>query len=379
MPVGTPRPNPLVKPETDARVTPPSDGQALSGPQRSTGAKADQSTTTPVPHPAGTPAPVHPAGVSAGQVVATPPVEPFSRPTEVLPHPLPRPVQHAPVQHAPVQHAPVQHAPVLSAAAPNMLGPAEPEPGGSRSRASRFAPWLVPLVLTGAVVIGTALIANNRGSTDQVAEPQREPVPGRTMITLGPPSDAVPPPPPLSVAPSGVTRAAGQPVPSAASAPRSVTPKRTPSTPAAAATTTPGKTTVVTGKPNTAGANLALGRPASASSQEDGRWPASMAVDGDAATRWSSEFSDPQWLLVDLGDVWAVSTVNLTWERSHATTYRVEVSVDGTTWTTVYTTTSGVEGDTLISAGKVPGRYVKVVGTARSNGYGYSLYEIRVS
>ncbi|GAA1805386.1 discoidin domain-containing protein [Actinomadura chokoriensis] len=48
-------------------------------------------------------------------------------------------------------------------------------------------------------------------------------------------------------------------------------------------------------------ADLAQGRTATASSQESNAFPASSAVDGDSGTRWSSAFSDPQWLQVDLG------------------------------------------------------------------------------
>ncbi|HEY5358092.1 MAG TPA: discoidin domain-containing protein, partial [Streptosporangiaceae bacterium] len=41
---------------------------------------------------------------------------------------------------------------------------------------------------------------------------------------------------------------------------------------------------------------LSQGKPATASSLENAGFPASNAVDGNTATRWSSQFSDPQWL-----------------------------------------------------------------------------------
>src|SRR6266699_643476 len=41
---------------------------------------------------------------------------------------------------------------------------------------------------------------------------------------------------------------------------------------------------------------LSQGRPATASSAENGGTPAGAAVDGDTGTRWSSAFADPQWL-----------------------------------------------------------------------------------
>ncbi len=49
--------------------------------------------------------------------------------------------------------------------------------------------------------------------------------------------------------------------------------------------------------------NFAQGKAATASSTESATFPASNAVDGNAGTRWSSAFSDPQWLEVDLGSL----------------------------------------------------------------------------
>ena len=46
---------------------------------------------------------------------------------------------------------------------------------------------------------------------------------------------------------------------------------------------------------------LSQGKPATASSTENAGTPAAAAVDGNTGTRWSSAFSDPQWIQVDLG------------------------------------------------------------------------------
>ena len=54
---------------------------------------------------------------------------------------------------------------------------------------------------------------------------------------------------------------------------------------------------------------LSQGRQALASSQENGETPAAAAVDGRSETRWSSQWSDPQWLRIDLGGTAAVSQV----------------------------------------------------------------------
>ena len=64
-----------------------------------------------------------------------------------------------------------------------------------------------------------------------------------------------------------------------------------------------------------------------------GSYPAKNAVDGDPATRWSSEWSDPQWITVDLGSESEISRVKLSWEKAFARAYRIEVSTDGSTFT----------------------------------------------
>lgn len=134
----------------------------------------------------------------------------------------------------------------------------------------------------------------------------------------------------------------------------------------------------MTGLPNTSGRNLALGQPASASTLEAGYLGPSYAVDGDLTTRWGSTFADPQWLSVDLGAVWSISSVKLVWERAYAVQYRVDVSPNGTTWKTVYATSSGTGGTVTSSVSKVPARYVRMYGTRRVGDYGYSLLEFEV-
>ncbi|MBZ6226135.1 discoidin domain-containing protein [Streptomyces olivaceus] len=129
------------------------------------------------------------------------------------------------------------------------------------------------------------------------------------------------------------------------------------------------------------GTDVALGKSATASSFQpsygDCPCPAANAVDGDPDTRWASDWSDPQWIQVDLGTRTAFRHVQLYWEASYARDYTVQTSDDGQNWQTVATVTDGNGGvDTLDAAGT--GRYVRVNGTARGTGYGYSLYEFGV-
>jgi beta-glucosidase len=131
------------------------------------------------------------------------------------------------------------------------------------------------------------------------------------------------------------------------------------------------------GPAQAAGTLLSQGRPATASSSESVAFPAGAAVDGDAGTRWSSAFTDPQWLQVDLGATATVSQVVLRWESAYATGFQLQVSADGSAWTSIYSTTTGTGGtQTLNVSGS--GRYVRMYGTARATGYGYSLWEFQV-
>ncbi|MET8045502.1 discoidin domain-containing protein [Micromonospora sp. NPDC005215] len=127
-----------------------------------------------------------------------------------------------------------------------------------------------------------------------------------------------------------------------------------------------------------ADALLSQGRPVTASSTESVAFPASAAVDGNAGTRWSSAFSDPQWLRVDLGVSATVSRVVLRWEAAYARAFTIQTSPTGTdTWTTIHTTTAGAGGvqDLAVTG---TGRFVRVNTTQRATQYGVSLWEFEV-
>jgi hypothetical protein len=122
---------------------------------------------------------------------------------------------------------------------------------------------------------------------------------------------------------------------------------------------------------------LSQGKTATASSTENASFPAPSAVDGNLGTRWSSAFADPQWLQVDLGATHTISQVVLNWEAAYATAFQIQTSTNGTTWTTIFSTTTGTGGiQTLPVTGS--GRFVRMNGTARSTQFGYSLWEFQV-
>ena len=122
--------------------------------------------------------------------------------------------------------------------------------------------------------------------------------------------------------------------------------------------------------------NVALSRPVVCSSFE---FPCAEAVDGNAATRWAStQGVDPQWIYVDLGVSYSITRVTLIWEAAYGKSYQIQTSNDATTWTNIYTTTTGDGGTDDLTGLSGSGRYVRMNGTVRGTGYGYSLWEFQV-
>ncbi len=123
---------------------------------------------------------------------------------------------------------------------------------------------------------------------------------------------------------------------------------------------------------------LSLNKTATASSVENATYPASAAVDASATTRWSSAFSDPQWIQVDLGATYTVSRVRLQWEAAYGSAYQIQTSANGTTWTTARTVTGGNGAEDDNTGLSAQARYVRINGTARATAWGYSLFNFEV-
>lgn len=125
--------------------------------------------------------------------------------------------------------------------------------------------------------------------------------------------------------------------------------------------------------------NLAKGKTAVASSVETSTtYVANNVTDGSYTTRWSSAFSDPQWVYVDLGANYDINEVKITWETAYATAYQVQVSADASNWTTIKTVSGNTTTTNDLTGLTGTGRYVRIYGTARATAYGYSVYEMEV-
>lgn len=123
--------------------------------------------------------------------------------------------------------------------------------------------------------------------------------------------------------------------------------------------------------------DLAYGRIATASSEQNGNLSRHL-TDGTPARRWESLAEDPQWVAVDLGSKVTVNRVVLRWESASAAEFTVKVSPDNTTWTTVHSTYESAGGVQTLRFDPTVARYVRVDMTARNTAYAYSMYDLEV-
>lgn len=113
-----------------------------------------------------------------------------------------------------------------------------------------------------------------------------------------------------------------------------------------------------------------------ASSERDA---ASKAIDGNTGSRWESDHGvDPQYLTVDLGNLYSIKDIAIYWEGASAKEYNVEVSTDGTNFQTLtqVTDTHGKRTDNLKLSKEIKVRTVRIYCTSRTTVYGDSIYEI---
>jgi beta-glucosidase len=124
--------------------------------------------------------------------------------------------------------------------------------------------------------------------------------------------------------------------------------------------------------------DLAAFRPATSSSVQRRGTEPERATDGNTQSRWAALASDAEWLAVDLGGPITINRVRLRWEAAYAAAYKIQVSLDGTTWTHVYTTEDGKGGIEEVTFAPVSARCVRFQGSRRGTQYGYSLYSFEV-
>jgi len=70
--------------------------------------------------------------------------------------------------------------------------------------------------------------------------------------------------------------------------------------------------------------------------------------------------------------------VVLYWESDYASQYQIQVSLDSSSWTTLYSDYSGTGGTKNITFNPTNARYVKIYCINRTTSYGFSIWEFQV-
>lgn len=127
--------------------------------------------------------------------------------------------------------------------------------------------------------------------------------------------------------------------------------------------------------------SLSLNKPYTVSSTEANLGNnAGNAVDGNPNTRWSSLYADPQWYQVDLGRIYSIDEIAVSWEVASAKSFIVEISDNGTTWNMLAAKSNLAAGARVDEFKNLSakGRFVKLTGSERTTTWGYSIYEFEV-
>lgn len=119
--------------------------------------------------------------------------------------------------------------------------------------------------------------------------------------------------------------------------------------------------------------NISLNKTATASS---GASPAA-AVDGNTATAWTSNSADNENLSIDLGSRYDLCRLVIQWGAAYGKSYNIQVSPDGTNWTTTQSVTNNTNLSNTINL-HASGRYVRMQGVARGTTNGYTINELEV-
>ncbi|WP_256010393.1 discoidin domain-containing protein [Desertivirga xinjiangensis] len=124
--------------------------------------------------------------------------------------------------------------------------------------------------------------------------------------------------------------------------------------------------------------NLAYQKPVSASTTSDEAGRPMAVTDGNSGSRWTSSYTDNQWVSVDMGKTEQISQVTIEWEAAFAKSYKIQVSEDEKNWRDVFTEHSSDGGSDRITFSKTNARYVRMYALSRATQYGVSIYEFEI-
>jgi len=112
---------------------------------------------------------------------------------------------------------------------------------------------------------------------------------------------------------------------------------------------------------------------------------AKNASDGKLNTRWNSAPGEPQWLILDLDDVYDIDKIIVSWGPAYAVSYKIETSEDRINWKEAYSTVSGKGKTDTVALPPTKTKYIKIdcikneggKGPAGA-GQGFSISEVSI-
>lgn len=108
--------------------------------------------------------------------------------------------------------------------------------------------------------------------------------------------------------------------------------------------------------------------------------PPEAALDGDAKTTWKSgAVAEQQWLQIDLIEPRELGGLTIDWDpEDFPTSYRVELSDDGQTWTQRYRSDTGNGRRSYVYLHDSEARHVRLALELSSRGQGYGVRDVRI-
>lgn len=121
---------------------------------------------------------------------------------------------------------------------------------------------------------------------------------------------------------------------------------------------------------------LHAARGTASASSGAGDFAPAFAVDGNPATRWSSDCRDNEWWQFSFDEPHPLAGLRILWENAFAEIYHIAVSDDTSTWRTVASMHDGDGQTDLLFFAPVTARHVRIVCEQRGTGWGNSIWEL---
>ncbi|MEJ2693214.1 MAG: carboxypeptidase regulatory-like domain-containing protein, partial [Candidatus Thiodiazotropha sp.] len=112
-------------------------------------------------------------------------------------------------------------------------------------------------------------------------------------------------------------------------------------------------------------------------SEESLRYKAKYAGDRNQSTRWWGYEDGKQWLMLDLGGIYPIDRIDISWHDYYADQYNIRISKNGRYWETIKAITSGDGGFDRNSFEIRKARFV-LIEVRHAIASSYSIYEVEI-